>query len=312
MRWQRKDLLGIQDLTAEELETLLAASEPFHDVFTRPIKKYPTLRGKVVVNLFYEPSTRTRTSFEMAAKWLSADVVNIATSASSVVKGESLKDTVLTLEALGADIVVVRHSASGAPYFIARHTRAAVVNAGDGAHEHPTQALLDVATARRFRGSIRDKHLVIVGDILHSRVARSVIYAFTRLGARVTLVGPPTLLPHPSAVAPARLASSLDQVLAEADILYMLRIQKERQAGGNFPSLREYRHLFGLTRDRLGRLKEDALIMHPGPTNFGVEMDAEALQDPRCVIRDQVRTGVAIRMAVLYLLAGGAGYENLA
>lgn len=309
MRWQRKDLLGIEDLTADELEMVLQTAEAFYGIFDRPIKKYPTLRGKVIVNLFYEPSTRTRTSFELAGKWLSADVVNISTSTSSVVKGESLKDTIRTLESLGTDILVIRHAASGAPHFIARHTKAAVVNAGDGAHEHPTQALLDVATIRQMRGPVRGKRVVIVGDILHSRVARSNLYALTRLGAHVTLVGPTTLMPRDLSAWPVEVASELDPLLPEADIIYMLRIQQERQGAQNFPTLREYRRLFGLTRERLKRLKGDALIMHPGPANLGVEIDAEVLDDPRSAVSDQVSTGVAVRMAVLYLLAGGGGNE---
>lgn len=301
-----KDLLGIGDLREGELEALLAAVEAALDA-VGPKPPEQALRGKVVVNLFYEPSTRTRTSFEIAAKGLGADVINITASASSVVKGESLKDTARTLEALGAAVVVIRHPHSGAPHFVARHVRAGVVNAGDGAHEHPTQALLDAVTMRSLRGDVAGKEVLIVGDILHSRVARSNALALTRLGARVTLVGPPALLP-PRELAPGtRMSTRLDEELPRADIVYMLRIQRERQGAGAFPSLQEYRRLFGLTRDRLALLKDDALIMHPGPANVGVEVDGETVRDPRYAALDQVRTGVVVRATVLSLLAGGNG-----
>lgn len=303
---QRKDLLGIGDLREGELESLVAAVDAAVAAGGPDVQEKP-LRGKVVVNLFYEPSTRTRTSFEIAAKGLGADVVNITTAASSVVKGESLKDTARTLEALGAAVIVIRHPLSGAPHFVARHVRAAVVNAGDGAHEHPTQALLDLVTMRRLRGDVAGKEVLIVGDILHSRVARSNALALTRLGARVTLVGPPTLLPPRDLAPGTRMSTRLDEELPRADIVYMLRIQRERQDGGAIPSLHEYRRLFGLTRDRLRLLKDDALIMHPGPANVGVEVDGETVRDPRYAALDQVRTGVVVRATVLHLLAGGNG-----
>lgn len=306
MSWKRRHLLGLRDLSAEEIEFILQTAEPFRDIFNRPIKKFPTLRGQVIVNLFYEPSTRTRTSFELAGKWLSADVVNIAVSTSSVTKGESLLDTARTLDALGADQVVVRHSSAGVPHLLARHVRAAVINAGDGANEHPTQALLDLLTIRTLRGSVAGRHVLIVGDVLHSRVARSNVYALTRLGARVTLVGPPSLMPPSVEGWGVEVRQDLDRLLPQADVVYMLRIQKERHAeGGWIPGVQEYRRRFGLTADRLKRLRDDALIMHPGPANVGVEIDAEVLNDPRCAVLDQVSNGVAVRMAVLYLLSGG-------
>lgn len=305
----RKDLLGLEELSAEEITTILDTAEPMKQIFGRPIKKFPTLRGRVMVNLFYEPSTRTRTSFELAGKWLSADVVNIAVAQSSVVKGENLKDTARTLEALGADFVVIRHSCSGVPHQLAKALRAGVVNAGDGAHEHPTQALLDMFTIREKKGRIEGLHVAIVGDILHSRVARSNIWGLCRLGARVTVVGPPTLMPPGIAnlgglQARVQISDDLDSVLPEVDVVNMLRIQKERQQAGLFPSIREYVQGFGLTEERLKALKPDAMIMHPGPANLGVEINEAVAKDPRSVIETQVTNGIAVRMAVLYLLAG--------
>lgn len=311
MVWERQHLLGLSDVTAEEISFILDTAEPFRDIFDRPIKKLPTLRGRVLVNLFYEPSTRTRTSFELAGKWLSADVINFAAGNSSVQKGESLIDTARTLESLGADVIVVRHAAAGVPHMLARYVRARIVNAGDGANEHPTQALLDLLTIRSRLGSCVGKHVIIVGDVRHSRVARSNVYALTRMGARVTLVGPPTLLPVSLEGWNVDVSHHLDEVLPEADVVYTLRVQRERHAaGGWIPSVREYRRQFGLTTKRLGLVRQNALLMHPGPANIGVEIDAEVLEDPRSQVRDQVTNGVAVRMAVLYLLSGGKPNER--
>lgn len=305
MSFRGKDLLGLADLERNEIELILDNAGPMKQIFQRPVKKFPALRGRVMVNLFYEPSTRTRTSFELAGKWLSADVVNIQASASSVVKGESLKDTARTLEALGADLVVVRHPAAGTPKLLAESLRAGVINAGDGAHEHPTQALLDLFTVRESKGRIEGLEVAIVGDILHSRVARSDIYGFTKLGARVTVVGPPTLIPPGIERMGVEVSWDLESVLARADVVNMLRIQLERQKRGLFPSLREYASLYGLNGGRLERLRPDALIMHPGPANLGVEITEDVAADPRAVITGQVTNGVAVRMALLYLLSGG-------
>lgn len=313
MALNRKHVLDLDDFSRDEIELVLQTAEAMAEVLSRPIKRVPTLRGKTVVNLFYEASTRTRVSFELAAKNLSADVVNIATSSSSVVKGESLIDTVRTLQALGGDIVIVRHSQSGAPYLISQHIEGSVLNAGDGWHAHPTQALLDLYTVRQKLGRVEGISLVIVGDILHSRVARSNIWGFAKMGARVTLCGPATLMPvwengeGQNYLPPVRVEERLDRALEGADVVMALRLQRERQQSGLLPSIREYAELYQLTPERLRRAKPGALLMHPGPMNEGVEIAPEAAYGSQSVIEEQVTNGVAIRMALLYLLAGGQG-----
>ncbi|MFM8302977.1 MAG: aspartate carbamoyltransferase catalytic subunit [Actinomycetota bacterium] len=304
-----KHLLSIADLSRNEIEELLALSESFREVTQRDIPKVPALRGKVVVSLFYEDSTRTRISFETAAKRLSCDVMGFTVSSSSVQKGESLRDTVQTIEAMGIDAVVMRHGAAGAPHRVATWIDASIVNAGDGCHEHPTQALLDLLTLRRHLGASLDgARIAIVGDVLHSRVARSDAFAFAALGADVTLVAPPTLLPSTLAGWPVSVAHDLDDLLPDLDAVYLLRIQRERQSEALFPSLREYTARYGLTVERAARLRKDALVMHPGPMNRGIEIAAEVAEGPASVITEQVANGVAVRMAVLYrLLGSGAG-----
>ncbi|MHB1130834.1 MAG: aspartate carbamoyltransferase catalytic subunit [Chloroflexota bacterium] len=311
-----KHVLDLDDFSRDEIELVLDTANAMKEVLSRPIKRVPALRGKTVVNLFYEASTRTRVSFELAAKNLSADVVNVATSTSSVVKGESLKDTVRTLQALGGDMVVVRHSQSGAPQFIAEHIDGSVLNAGDGWHAHPSQALLDLYTVRERLGHVEGLSVVIVGDILHSRVARSNIWGFAKMGAQVTLCGPATLLPypddgaHPTDLMPAvRVEENFDRAIAGADVVMALRLQKERQQGGLLPSLREYAELYQLNPQRLAKAKPNALVMHPGPMNEGVEIAPEVAYGSQSVIEQQVANGVAIRMALLYLLAGGRPSE---
>lgn len=311
MPFNHKDLLGIEELTAEEINLILDTAETFRDINTRQIKKVPTLRGKTIINLFFEASTRTRTSFEIAAKRLSADAINISASTSSVVKGETLVDTAMNLQAMAPDAIVIRHSSSGAPHQIARIVKAAVINAGDGAHEHPTQALLDALTIRQNKGHIAGLKVAIVGDVLHSRVARSNVHLLVKLGAHVVLAGPRTLLPlgleklvapSPGSVA---FVEDVDAAIADADVIMMLRIQLERMAGGFFPSLREYSIHYGLNRRRLERAKPDCIVLHPGPVNRGVEIDSDVADGPFSLILDQVSNGVAVRMAILYLLAGG-------
>jgi aspartate carbamoyltransferase catalytic subunit len=304
IRWQRKDLLGIRELSAEEITFLLDTADAFKEVGTREIKKVPALRGKTLVNFFVEPSTRTRTSFEIAAIRLSADVINISATSSSLTKGETLKDTAKILEANHADIIVIRHSSSGAPQFLAERLSSSIINAGDGAHEHPTQALLDLYTIRSRKGAIAGLHVAIIGDILFSRVARSNIFALLKLGARVTLVGPSTLVPREFEKLGATVSHKIDEVLETVDVVNLLRIQHERQRKEYFPGLGEYIRLFGLTKERGKRLKPDCLIMHPGPINRGVEIDSELADGPQSVILDQVTNGLAIRMAVLYLCGG--------
>jgi aspartate carbamoyltransferase catalytic subunit len=303
-RWTRKDLLGLRELSAGEINFILETTDAFKQVGTREIKKVPALRGKTLVNFFIEPSTRTRTSFELAAFRLSADVINISKSASSLTKGETLKDTARNLEALHADILVLRHSSAGAPQFLAQRLKTSVINAGDGAHEHPTQALLDLYTIRERRGRIDDLHVVIIGDILFSRVARSNIFGLTKLGARVTLVGPSTLVPREFEKLGVAVSHEIDKVLPDADVVNLLRIQHERQRKEYFPGIGEYTNLFGLTRERAKHLKPDCLIMHPGPINRGVEIDSEVADGLQSVILDQVTNGLAVRMAVLYLCGG--------
>jgi aspartate carbamoyltransferase catalytic subunit len=312
MGWNRKHLLDIQSLSAEEIVTVLDTALAFKAVGERAIKKVPALRGKTVVNLFVEPSTRTRISFELAAQRLTADVINFSAEASSLKKGETLKDTARNLEALNADIIVIRHSASGAPHFLARFLDASVINAGDGAHEHPTQALLDAFTIRERKGRIEGLNVTILGDILYSRVARSNIWAMTKLGARVTLCGPSTLVPRVFEQMGCRVTYDVDEAIAGADIINLLRIQHERQRKTMFPSIGEYTSLFGLTRARLARTKPDALIMHPGPINRGVEIDSDIADSKRSLILDQVTNGLAVRMAVLFLINGGQGPQGVA
>jgi len=304
VHWTRKDLTGIEGLSGEELKTLLDTAAAFKTVGTREIKKVPALRGQTMVNFFLEPSTRTRVSFELAALRLSADVVNVSASSSSITKGETLKDTALNLQALHADVIVIRHSSAGAAQFLGERLEASIINAGDGAHEHPTQALLDVLTIREKLGRIEGVHVAIVGDILFSRVARSNIHALTKLGARVTLVGPRTLVPRDFEDLGVAVSNDLDAVLPDVDVVNLLRIQHERQRKEYFPSIGEYTGLFGLTKARAERLKPEALIMHPGPINRGVEIDSELADSHRSVILDQVTNGLAVRMAVLFLCAG--------
>ncbi|HEY0369182.1 MAG TPA: aspartate carbamoyltransferase catalytic subunit [Chthoniobacterales bacterium] len=303
-RWNRKDLLGIRELSAEEITFVLDTTNAFKEVGTRDVKKVPALRGKTLVNFFVEPSTRTRTSFELAATRLSADVVNISATASSLTKGETLKDTAKILEAYHADIIVLRHSSAGAPQFLAERVRSSIINAGDGAHEHPTQALLDLYTIRQRRGTIAGLHVAIIGDILFSRVARSNIFALLKLGARVTLVGPSTLVPREFEQLGVTVSHRLDEVLPQVDVVNLLRIQHERQRKEYFPGIGEYIRLFGLTRDRAKLLKPDCLIMHPGPINRGVEIDSDLADGVQSVILDQVTNGLAVRLAVLYLCGG--------
>jgi aspartate carbamoyltransferase catalytic subunit len=302
-----KHLISAGDLSRDEALLILDTAEELASVAERPIKKLPTLRGRTVVNLFYEDSTRTRISFEAAAKRLSADVINFSAKGSSVAKGESLKDTALTLEAMGADAVVIRHGASGAPHRLAGWVRGSVVNAGDGTHEHPTQALLDAFTIRRRIGGLEGIRVTIAGDIMHSRVARSNVLLLSTLGAEVTLVAPPTLVPLAVSSWPCGISYDLDAELPKSDVLMMLRVQQERMtAAAYFPSVREYSRRYGLDVTRMARLPEHAIVMHPGPMNRGVEIAAEVADSPRSTIVEQVANGVTVRMAVLYLLLGGA------
>ncbi len=312
MSWTKKHLLDIESLTAEEILTVLDTARAFKAVGERAIKKVPALRGKTVINLFVEPSTRTRISFELAEQRLSADIINFSTEASSFKKGETLKDTALNLQALNADFIVIRHSASGAPHFLARVLSAKVINAGDGAHEHPTQALLDVFTIRERKEKIAGLNVTILGDILYSRVARSNIWALTKLGARVTLCGPSTLVPKTFEQMGCRVTYDVDEALRDADIIHLLRIQHERQRKTMFPGIGEYTQLFGLNKARLAKTKPEALVMHPGPINRGVEIDSEIADCPRSLILEQVTNGLAVRMAVLFLLNGGKGPQEVA
>jgi aspartate carbamoyltransferase catalytic subunit len=305
MQFRKKDLLGIKQLEPEEIEVILETAETFKEISTRPIKKVPTLRGRTVVHLFYEPSTRTRTSFEIAAKRLSADTFNIAASTSSIVKGETLLDTAKNLEAMNPDVIVLRHSAAGAPHMLASRVEASVINAGDGMHEHPTQALLDLLTIRDNKGTISGQTVAIIGDIAHSRVARSNIWALTKMGARVLVAGPNTMIPRDLNKLAVEVFNRPEDVIPEADVIMMLRIQLERQGKMLLPSLREYSKVFGLNEDKLSQAKSDVLIMHPGPINRGVEISPAVADGPYSVILDQVTNGVAIRMALLYLLIGG-------
>jgi aspartate carbamoyltransferase catalytic subunit len=307
--WQHRHILDLDDFTPGEIELVFHITDAMKEVLSRPIKKVPTLRGKTIATLFYEPSTRTRVSFELAAKNLSADVVNLNASSSSVVKGESLVDTLSTLEALGADIVVMRHPYSGAPYIVTKYVEASIINAGDGWHAHPTQALLDLYTIREHKGTLKGLKAVIIGDIMHSRVARSNIWGLTIMGAEVTVCGPPTLLPagldtKNNHFPQVNIESNIELALDGADVIMMLRLQKERQQSGLLPSIREYVQLYQLTESRLARAKPDALVLHPGPVNEGIEISPLVAHGPHSVITEQVTNGVAVRMALLYMLAG--------
>jgi aspartate carbamoyltransferase catalytic subunit len=304
MEWTRKDLLSLYDLSAEEITFLLDTAAEFKKVNERNVKKVPALRGKTVVNFFVEPSTRTRVSFELAEQRLSADIVNMQAQASSLKKGETLLDTVRNIEALQVDLVVMRHSATGAQDFIAKHLKCGVVNAGDGAHEHPTQALLDLFTIREKRGDFKGMNVTILGDILHSRVARSNMWGLLKLGANVTLAGPSTLVPREFESVGVRVCHDLREAVKDADVVNILRIQHERQTAGFFPSTGEYARFFGINEETLKYMKKDALIMHPGPINRDVELSTGVADGPQSVILEQVTNGLAVRMAVLFLVAG--------
>lgn len=306
-----KDLLGIRELSTDQINLILDTAAVCKDIFNRDLKKVPTLRGKTVVTLFFEPSTRTRTSFEIAAKWMSADTVNLTVAASSVAKGESFVDTARTLEAMGVDVVIIRHSLAGTPRLLADSIGAHVINAGDGAHEHPTQALLDLFTIKEKKGDFAGLKVTIVGDILHSRVAKSNIWALTKLGAKVTVVGPPTLIPPGLPGLGVKVESNLDRALEGADVVNILRIQLERQTKAYFPTLKEYSRLFGLNSQRLEKASPALLVMHPGPANLGVEISEEVSVHDQSAITEQVTNGVAVRMALLYLLTGGGNKDAI-
>jgi aspartate carbamoyltransferase catalytic subunit len=310
-RLDRKDLLGLEGMSPEELNLILDTAASFKEISERPIKKVPALRGRTVVNLFFEPSTRTRASFELAEKRLSADSVNISKSSSSVVKGESLRDTAENLQAMKIDAIVIRHSAAGAPHFLAKLLDASVINAGDGAHEHPTQGLLDIFTLREKLGDLAGRKIVIVGDITHSRVARSNIFGLVTLGAKVTVCGPPTMMPVMIERLGVAVESNLNRAVQNADAINVLRVQLERQKVNLFPSLAEYSQVYGVSRDTLARMKPEGIVMHPGPMNRGVEISQDVADSDRAVILEQVTNGVAIRMAVLYLICEGARRETV-
>ncbi len=305
MIFKRKHLLGLEDVSAEEIKLILDTAASFKEVLERPIPKVPTLRGKTIVNLFYEASTRTRISFELAEKRLSADTINFSTSTSSVKKGESLRDTAQNIEAMKVDMVVIRHAAAGAPHFLTHWIKGSVINAGDGMHEHPTQALLDMMTLREIYGELKGLRVAIVGDILHSRVARSNIFGLTTMGAEVTICGPAPLIPVEAERWPVKVLYNVDHAIRWADVVMVLRIQLERQTANFFPSLREYHNYFGITRERLMKANKKITLMHPGPINRGIELDSDLADDPEfSVILNQVTNGVAVRMAILYLLSG--------
>lgn len=312
MGLKSKDLLGLQHITKEEINLILDTAAPMKDIIGREIKKVPTLRGRSVINLFYEPSTRTRTSFELAGKYMGADTINIASSSSSVVKGESLKDTARTLEAMGADVIIIRHGMSGAPQLLASTIKASVINAGDGTHEHPTQALLDMYTIREKKGTLEGLTVTILGDILHSRVARSNIWGLTKMGAKVRLCGPATLMPRDVEKLGVEVYYDVEEAIAGADVINVLRIQLERQEKGLFPTIREYGRLFGLNEKRLKQAKSDVLVLHPGPMNRGIEIAPSVADGVHSTINEQVTNGVAVRMALLYLLTGGGGASEIA
>jgi aspartate carbamoyltransferase catalytic subunit len=306
MPWNRKDLVAIKDLSVEEIEQILNVTAALKRTMGRSVKKLPALRGKTIVNLFLEPSTRTRIAFEVAATRLSADVISLDMAASSTTKGETLRDTAQNIEALKADMIVIRHTAPGSPLYLSRLLRIPVINAGDGAHEHPTQALLDCFTLVERLGNLKGRRITILGDILFSRVARSNIWALTKLGAEITVAGPSTLVPHWFTSMGVKVSHNLRSALADADAVMLLRIQHERQTSTHFPSLGEYTSMFGLNKTRAGWLKPGAIIMHPGPINRGVEIDSELADSGQSVILEQVTNGIAVRMAVLYLCAGGS------
>ncbi len=307
MKWTRKSLLGIEDLTKEEIEFVLDTADSFREISTRAIKKVPTLRGQTIVLFFLEPSTRTRVSFELAAKRLSAEMVNISSSTSSMLKGESLKDTIRNIEAMKVDLVIIRHGMAGAPHKLAAEIEPGIINAGDGCHEHPTQALLDMLTIRDRKNNFEGLKVAIVGDISHSRVARSNIWALTKLGAEVVVSGPPPCIPPCIDRMGVKVKYRIEEAIEGADVIMVLRIQRERQGKNLIPSLREYRKLFGINRNRLKFASPDALVMHPGPINRGVELEPDVADGPQSVILDQVTSGVAVRMAVMYLLSGVQG-----
>jgi aspartate carbamoyltransferase catalytic subunit len=304
LRWRRKDLLGIAELSAAEIGLILDTAESFAEIGERAIKKVPTLRGKTVLNLFFEASTRTRSSFEIAEKRLSADNINFSTSGSALEKGETLIDTALNLQAMAPDLVVIRHAHPGVPHMLAKRIQAGVINAGDGAHEHPTQALLDAFTIRRHKGTLAGLKVAIVGDIEHSRVVRSNIHLLQKMGARVTIGGPRTLMPAAMEAMGVEVVYTLDEAIRDADVIMMLRVQLERQGRMAFPSVREYFQLFGLTTARLAAAKPDVIVMHPGPMNRGVEIASEVADGGASVVLEQVTHGVSVRMAILYLLSG--------
>lgn len=299
-----RHILGMEQLSREDIDTILSTADSFKEISARPIKKVPTLRGLTVINLFFEPSTRTRLSFEIAAKRMSADTFNISPSTSSTTKGETLADTARNISAMHPDIVIIRHSCSGAPLFLTRYVQAAVINAGDGAHEHPSQGLLDLMTVKEHKGTLSGLKIAIIGDIAHSRVARSDIIGFTRMGSKVCLFGPATLIPKGIEHLGATLSPSLEEAVRDADVVMALRIQRERQNDPLLPSLREYARQFGISRKVLTLAKPDALVMHPGPVNRGVELNPDVADGPQSVILDQVTNGVAVRMALLYLVMG--------
>lgn len=310
MSFRHKHILGIEQLSREDIEVILDTAESFKEINTRDIKKVPTLRGKTIVNLFFEASTRTRTSFEIAGKRLSADTINISASSSSVVKGETLEDTAKNIEAMHPDIIVMRHAASGAPHYLAQRLDCSVINAGDGAHEHPSQALLDMLTMRQHKGRIEGLTVAIIGDITHSRVARSNLYGLTRMGAKVRLAGPGTMIPLGIERLGAEVFTDIRQAIEGADVIMMLRIQLERQGKTLLPTLREYARFYGLNLENLKLAKEDAIVLHPGPMNRGVEISSYVADGPRNVILEQVENGVAVRMALLYLVGGGEAAEG--
>ncbi|MFO7953044.1 MAG: aspartate carbamoyltransferase catalytic subunit [Bacillota bacterium] len=302
---RRKDILGLEEMSAEEITHILETARSMHEIMQRTIKKVPTLRGRSVLNLFYEPSTRTKASFELAQKYMSSDAVSVAGTSSSLVKGETLKDTVRNVEVMGVECVIMRHPVSGSSHYLARNVEASVINAGDGMHEHPTQGLLDMFTIWEHKGRLEELKVVIVGDIRHSRVARSNLWGLQKMGAEVAVAGPPTLMPPDLDVFGVKHFTSIEEAVADADVVMALRLQKERQESGFFPSMREYAETYGLNARKLEHTKEDLLIMHPGPINRGIELSSDLADGPRSVIMDQVAAGVAVRMALLYLLLGG-------
>lgn len=306
---RRKDILGLEEMSAEEITLILETARSMKEIMQRKIKKVPTLRGRSVLNLFYEPSTRTKASFELAQKYMSADSVSVAGTSSSLVKGETLKDTVRNVEIMGVECVIMRHPVSGSSQYLARSVEASVINAGDGMHEHPTQGLLDMFTILEKKGRLEELKVVIVGDIRHSRVARSNIWGLQKMGAEVVVAGPPTLMPPDLDVFKVSAFSRVEEAVENADVIMALRLQKERQEGGLFPSLREYAELYGLTAPRIAGAREDVLIMHPGPMNRGIEISSDLADGPHSVVLEQVAGGVAVRMALLYLLLGGTKEE---